>query len=122
MCTLRSVSHLKAGEKLADLRQTSLPKRDFLANADLVNAQTAMDDLYTKANDAKVQAMQAIANNAKAVKDAQYQLDNYTVPTEQIKMGTMEAVDLMEKKLDIARRQPSSHTNIYHQVMKQEKK
>jgi len=95
--------HVKAGDKLADLRQTSLLQSVILAQADLVSAQKALNDLYTNAETAKIQAMQSIANDAQAVKDAQYQLDNYTVPTEQIKLGTMEAVDIMKERLDAAR-------------------
>jgi HlyD family secretion protein len=96
--------HVKAGDKLADLRQTSLPQNVILAQADLVSAQKALNDLYTNAEDAKIQALQSIANNAQAVRDAQYQLDNYTVPTEQTKLGIMEAVDIMGQRLDIARK------------------
>ena len=94
---------MKAGDKLANLRQTSLPQNVIMAQADLVSAQKALDDLYTNAENAKIQAMQAIAEDAQVVKDAQYQLDNYTVPTEQIRLGTMEAVDIMRQRLDAAR-------------------
>jgi HlyD family secretion protein len=94
---------VNAGEKLADLEQTSLPQNVILAQADLVSAQKALDDLYTNAENAKVQAMQAIATNTKAVKDAQYQLDNFTVPESQIDLSTMDAVDQMREKLDVAR-------------------
>jgi len=47
--------------------------------------------------------MQAIASHTKAVKDAQYQLDNFTVPESQLHINTMDAVDQMRKKLDEAR-------------------
>ncbi len=94
---------VKAGEKLADLKQTSLPQNVILAQADLVNARKALEDLYTNAENAKIQAMQAIAEGAQTAKDAQYQLDNYTVPTEQTRMGVMEAVDIMEQRLNAAR-------------------
>jgi HlyD family secretion protein len=94
---------VKAGDKLAELEQTSLPQNVILAQAELVSAQKALDDLYTNAENAKIQAMQAVATNTKAVKDAQYQLDNFTPPTNQVRLSTMEAVEQMRKKLDAAR-------------------
>lgn len=95
---------VQAGDVLATLAQTSLPQNVILAQADLVNAKKALDDLYTQAEDAKVAAMQSIANNAQAVKSAQFQLDNYTVPQDQADLGTMEALDLMEERLEEARK------------------
>jgi HlyD family secretion protein len=94
---------VRAGDMLAKLAQTSLPQNVILAQADLVNAQKALDDLYTQAQDAKVTALQAIATHARAVKNAQFQLDNYTVPLNLAGLETMEALDAMDKKLDEAR-------------------
>jgi HlyD family secretion protein len=94
---------VKAGDVLARLSQASLPQNVILAQADLVNAQKALEDLYTQANDAKVAAMQSIATNAQAVKNAQYQLDNYIVPQDQAGLSAIEALDAMQKKLDAAR-------------------
>ncbi len=92
-----------AGDKLAELAQTSLPQTVILAQADLVSAQTALEDLTTKSEDAAVQALQSISVAAEAVKQAQYQLDNYTMPRELQGLSTMEAVDLMQQHLDKAR-------------------
>jgi len=92
-----------AGDVLARVSQASLPQAVILAQADLVNAQKALDDLYTQARDAKVAAMQSIATNAQAVKNAQYQLDNYTAPQDQAGMSAIDALDAMQKKLDAAR-------------------
>ena len=94
---------VKAGDVLARLSQASLPQNVILAQADLVNAQKALDDLYTQAKDAKVAAMQSIAQNAQAVKNAQYQLDNYIVPQDQAGLSAIDALDAMQKKLDEAR-------------------
>ena len=94
---------VKTGDVLASLAQTSLPQNIILAQADLVNAQKARDDLYTSAETAKTAAMQSITQYAKAVRDAQYQLDNYTVPTDQADMTAMEALDMTKQKLDEAR-------------------
>lgn len=94
---------VKAGDKLAELRQTSLPQTIILAQADLVNAQKALEDLTSSAETAQIQALQAISNAAQAVRDAQYRLDNYIMPAELQNMSIMEALDAMQKKLDAAR-------------------
>jgi HlyD family secretion protein len=94
---------VKAGEKLAELKQTSLPQTVILAQADLVNAQKALEDLSTSAETARIQSLQAISNAAQAVRDAQYRLDNYIMPAELQNLSTMEALDIMQKRLDEAR-------------------
>lgn len=94
---------VRAGEKLAELKQTSLPQAVILAQADLVNAQKALEDLETSAETARIQALQAISNAARAVRDAQYRLDNYIMPAELQNLNTMEALDLMQRRLDGAR-------------------
>ena len=93
---------VKTGDKLAELLQTSLPQTIIMAQADLESANKALDDLYTNAEIAKVQAMQSIATYAKDVKSAQYQLDNFTIPENQAGLVTMDALDLMKQKLDEA--------------------
>lgn len=91
------------GQELAMLKRDSLPQNVILAQAELTEAQKALDDLYTNAETAKTNAMQAIARYANAVRDAQYQLDNFTVPSNQAGLDAIEALDLMKKNLDAAR-------------------
>jgi HlyD family secretion protein len=95
--------HVKAGDRLAELEQTSLPQNIILARAELVSAKQALEDLYTNAVAAKAQALQAISVQTKAVRNAQYQLDNYTIPSEQQGLSATEALALMQKRLDEAR-------------------
>lgn len=94
---------VKAGDKLAELAQTSLPQAIILAQADLVNAQKALSDLNTTAENAAVQALQAISTGAQAVKSAQYQIDNYIMPTYLQGLSAEAAFDEMQKRLDAAR-------------------
>jgi HlyD family secretion protein len=94
---------VKAGDRLAELEQTSLPQNVILARAELVSAQQALDDLYSNASDAVVQALQAISDQTKAVRNAQYQLDNFSVPSEMQKMTAVDAFQAMQKRLDGAR-------------------
>jgi HlyD family secretion protein len=91
------------GQKLAELQQTSLPQTVILAQADLASARRSLEDLYTNAEDAKVKALQDIATASETIKDAQYQLDNFTVPSNQSGMSAMEALTKMEQILNAAR-------------------
>jgi HlyD family secretion protein len=95
--------NVKDGDILATLEQLSLPQNIILAQAELTDAQKALDDMYTDAEKAKNEAMKSISTFANEVRDAQYQLDNYTVPSNQVDLETMEALDLMEEKLNQAR-------------------
>jgi HlyD family secretion protein len=94
---------VEVGEELARLEETSLPQNIILAKADLVSTKKALEDLYTQAEDAKIQSLNAITQYAQAVKNTQYQLDNYIVPADQADLGTLEALDLMEERLNQAR-------------------
>jgi len=94
---------VESGQELARLEETSLPQNIILAKADLVSSKKALDNLYTQAEDAKIQSLKAITQYAQAVKNAQYQFDNYIVPSDQAELETMEALDLMEERLNQAR-------------------
>ena len=94
---------VKTGDVLARLSQTSLPQSVILAQADLVNAQQALEDLQENATAAKIAAMQDIVTFEQAVRDAQYQLDNYTIPINQQNLDAIAAVDIMRERLDQAR-------------------
>lgn len=94
---------VQAGQKLATLEQTSLPQNVILAQAELFNAQQSLDDLTTTAEIARIKAMQDIVTYEKGVKDAQYTLDNFTVPTSQAGMSIMEAISVTKELLDQAR-------------------
>jgi HlyD family secretion protein len=94
---------VQAADKLAELSQTSLPQTVILARADLENAQKALDDLYTNADNQQIQALQSISTYAQNVKDAQYQLDNFSVQEEQARLEPIEAYDAMKERLDEAR-------------------
>jgi multidrug efflux pump subunit AcrA (membrane-fusion protein) len=76
-----------------------------IANAELelLNAQQALDNLDEDIEVARAEALQAIATANRAVRDAQYQLDNFTVPTNMNKFSAMEAIDEMKVLLDQAR-------------------
>ena len=94
---------VEADSLLADLRQTSLPQAIILAEVELNTARKALEDMQTNAETARIAAKQSIATYAQAVKAAQYQLDNFTVPTEYAGLDAMAALQLTEGRLDQAR-------------------
>lgn len=72
------------------------------AKLEVAAAQKALDDLYKNAETAKTQALEAIALYEKVVRDARYQLDNFTPPQAQAKMTTSEALEWAKQRLDAA--------------------
>ena len=66
-------------------------------------AQKALDDLSEAARLAKTVSLEAVSRLEKVVRDARYQLDNYTVASKQKNLDPMEAVALMKEALDKAR-------------------
>ncbi|PWH16784.1 MAG: hypothetical protein DDG59_08840 [Anaerolineae bacterium] len=95
---------VQAGQKLAELAKNTLPQSVISAEADLMAAKKALEELYTNAEVAKATAMSEIATYAEAVRDAQYQLDYFIVPSEQANMSAMEALAVMEERLEAARK------------------
>jgi len=73
------------------------------AQFELVQAQQALDDLNSEVETNRVQAMQDIIAYEKAVRDAQYTLDNFTIPVNQANLDTVEALKVMKQHLDQAR-------------------
>lgn len=73
------------------------------AQVELQAAQQALDELYQSAGVAKTQAQQVVAAANRAVRESQYMLDNFTVSTEQQNYTAMEAIEVMEGRLDQAR-------------------
>jgi len=73
------------------------------ARAELLAAQQAQQTLYDLVDVARADAAKAISAANRAVRDAQYALDNYTVPTNQKELTAREAVVAMKEALDVAR-------------------
>jgi len=95
---------VKIGQVLVRLKgKEDLQAAITTAEFDVASAQKELDDIYENTKDAQPEALQAIAFAAKRFRDAQYQLDNFTVPQDQSGLETMEALDLMKGRLDKAR-------------------
>jgi len=95
---------VKAGDVMARLQTKNTPEsvQASIASAELAvtTAQNALDNLYTTAETTRATALNDIATYAQALRDAQYQLENYTTPSTFQGLSPIEAFDLMKKQLD----------------------
>ncbi len=73
--TVAPGDQVKAGGVMATLQKTSLPQSIILAQADLVSAQKALDDLMTS-NTTTAQAQLGLVNAQKSYESAKATLDN----------------------------------------------
>jgi multidrug efflux pump subunit AcrA (membrane-fusion protein) len=95
---------VKADQVLAQLEgQEELEAAISKSQFEVVQAEQALEDLNTEAETGRVQAMQDIITYERSVRDAQYALDNFTVPVTQAYLDTVEAIKQMKQRLDIAR-------------------
>ena len=95
---------VQAGQALAQLEgEESLQAAVSTARYELVQAQQALADLTTAAETARLQAMQDVVTYQQAVKDAQYALDNFTIPSNQATLDAVAAIGKMKQLLDQAR-------------------
>ena len=94
---------VKPGDELAKLAQSSLSQAIIQAESELVSAQQSLANLSTQADASRIQAMREIVTYEQAVRDAQYKLDNFTIPTNQVGLTAVEAVDQMKAVLEEAR-------------------
>lgn len=97
---------VQAGEVLARLKTNeSLESIEAsIADAELtvLKAQDTLDELYANAEIARTQALSDIADYAQQVRDARYQMENYTMPVTLQGMDAIEALDKMKTELDAA--------------------
>lgn len=95
---------VEAGQVLVQLEgQEDLEAAVSTAQFELAQAEQAIEDLKTAGESARVQAMQDIVTYEQAVKSAQYTLDNFLVPTEQMNVDAVAALNQMKQRLDRAR-------------------
>jgi len=73
------------------------------AEAELLSVQQALQDLYDNAEILRANALRSIAEAEKVLRDAQYTVDNFTVPQDQIEYTATEGIIVTRQKLDEAR-------------------
>lgn len=88
---------LKVAETNAEAAKAS-------SEAELLPAQQALQNLYDNAGVTKTAADQALATATRAAREAQYQYDNFSVPSDQAGMTTSQALVVMKERLDQARK------------------
>ncbi|NMC12450.1 MAG: efflux RND transporter periplasmic adaptor subunit [Chloroflexi bacterium] len=98
---------VKKGDLLAKL-QTEYTEEEIkaaIANAELAltQAQNELEELYINAESNKTSALNNISTYAKEVRDAQYNVDNYLMPSSLQGMDPIEALDYTKEQLDKAR-------------------
>jgi multidrug efflux pump subunit AcrA (membrane-fusion protein) len=94
---------VEAGDVLVRLQGAEdLTAAISVAQFELAEAEKALDDLNSAAEDAATQALQAIAQRERELRDARYQLDNFTPPQVQSKMTADEAIDWAKQRMDAA--------------------
>jgi multidrug efflux pump subunit AcrA (membrane-fusion protein) len=116
---------VKAGQALVVLEgQENLQAAISASQYELDQAQQALADLTTQAVTARVQAMQDIVTYERAVRDAQYALDNFTVPSNQASLDAVEALNQMKQRLDKARLafEPYRNKSLYDKAREDLKK
>jgi multidrug efflux pump subunit AcrA (membrane-fusion protein) len=95
---------VKAGQVVARLGNREQMEANIAnAETEALAAQQALDKLNEDVTLAKVEAVRALAQANRQVRDAQYQLDNFTTPSNQKKLSALEGVVAMEALLDQAR-------------------
>ena len=98
-----SQSGLEMANAALQAAESSLQVAMSNSQAELLVAQQSLNDLNENATVVKTEAERAVAAANQAVRDATYQLDNYTVPSNQVNMTATQAVIEMKKLLDVAR-------------------
>jgi multidrug efflux pump subunit AcrA (membrane-fusion protein) len=97
---------VQEGDVLARLQTSSTPEEIAASISDaeleVIRAQQELDDLYANADISRTNALSNIATYAQEVRDAQYQMENYTLPTYLQGLETIEALDTMKAQLDAA--------------------
>ncbi len=73
------------------------------AEFELASAQKAQQDLSKSVQELRAKALARISDATKAVRDATYQLDNFTVPSGQAHLSANQALQQTQASLDAAR-------------------
>ena len=102
---VNSGDQVKEGDVLVRLKgKEDLQSAIKSVEYELASAQKTLDDLYKEAETAETIALQDITTLTRQVRDAQYKLDNFTIPQNQSQLETLEAINLMKERLDSARK------------------
>jgi len=94
---------VKKGDVLARLGdREQIEAQVASAELELANAQKALNDLNDTAESQRVEALRRVSRATIAVRDAKYNLENFSIPTNQANLTAAEAIDVMRERLDAA--------------------
>jgi len=83
--------------------QAGLDAAEANSQAEVIVAEQSLQALYDNSDVSRTRAQGVLAAANRALREATYQMDNYTVPSNQKNLTTMEAIDVMKARLDAAR-------------------
>lgn len=98
-----SQSGVDVAQATVEAAETGLAVAQANAQAEALATQKSLDTLDETAAVAKADAERAIAAANRLVREAQYLVDNFTIPTSQKDLTATEAISMTQKKLDQAR-------------------
>jgi len=94
---------VQSAETALDSARVNLEAAQATAQAQRLPVEKALDDLYLNAPAMRGEAARSVAIANRAVRDAVYMLDNYTVSSLQSDLTPTEGISLTKKLLDDAR-------------------
>ncbi len=98
--------NVSAGQVLARLQtsesEETIAQKIAEAELSVIQAQNAVDNLYDNADVARTEALNNIATYSEEVRDAQYAMANYTMPTFLKGLDTVKAIEETKAALDAA--------------------
>jgi len=83
--------------------EVNVEAAEAAAEVEVLPAERALEELYENVEVARGEALKQVSAASRAVRDAQYILDNFTVPINQQQFSAMEGVAVMKERLDKAR-------------------
>src|SRR5258706_1291390 len=99
---------VKSGDTLATLQMTSLPQNVILAEADLLNAQQALEDLQSSGA-SQAEAEQAVAEAQKTFDDAKNKYEGIN-----FQRASDTYIENIQAQLDLATQQVAQARKFYH--------
>ena len=96
-------SGLEVAQAALQAAETGLQIAQSNSAAELLVAQQSLENLNENASLARTEAQRAVAAANQAVRAATYQLDNFTIPSNQENMSATQAIVEMKKLLDADR-------------------
>ncbi len=83
--------------------EVNVQAAESTAEVEKLPAEQALAELYENVEVARGESLKIVSEASRAVRDAQYQFDNFSIPVNQQDMAAMEALSVMKARLDEAR-------------------